>query len=121
MHTEYRHLNRLIVPIANDLLGPIVPISYRCFMHTAPGCQHLSCESATEKTPTQFSHAGEVGRGRATGVRRVRTALCSTLVRVQRAGDRGEEGAYRVVQHVGEGPVGGGRGRATGVRRVRTA
>ena len=56
-----------------------------------------------------------------TGVRRVRTALCSTLVRVQRAGDRGEEGAYRVVQHVGEGPVGGGRGQVTGVRRVRTA
>ena len=33
----YRHLNRLIVPIANDPLGAIVPISYRCFMHTAPG------------------------------------------------------------------------------------
>ena len=32
----YRHLNRLIVSIANDPLGAIVPISYRCFMHTAP-------------------------------------------------------------------------------------
>ena len=59
------------------------------------------------------------GRGWATGVRRVRTALCSTLVRVRsvagEGGDRGEEGAYRVVQHVGEGPE------VTGVRRVRTA
>ena len=33
MHTD---ISIDIVPIANDPLIPIVPISYRCFMHTAP-------------------------------------------------------------------------------------